>query len=211
MAGTLIRGGIVLTAEEGRAPIDDGWVLVDGDTIAAVGEGEPPPADEVIDASGCLVTPGFVNAHTHLCMIYGRTLGSDRDLLSWLAGYQVPLMYTLEPHDYELSMELGAIENLKAGNTTVCEVFFSPHYGQEVDLLAAHALDRSGVRSVLFRCSNDESFFDGFVEDRSDIVRRTDRLAGAWGGDGRTRVGAGPLVPWGSTEASFREDRKSVV
>jgi 5-methylthioadenosine/S-adenosylhomocysteine deaminase len=159
----------------------------------------------VVDAAGCLVTPGFVNAHTHLCMIYGRTLGTDRDLLSWLSGYQVPLMRALQPQDYALSMELGAIENLKAGNTTVCEVFFSPHYEHEVDQIAALALDRSGVRSVLFRCSNDESFFDGFIERRSDIAARTERLADAWSGNTRTRIGAGPLVPWGSTEAAFRD------
>lgn len=206
MPSTLIRGGIVLTAEEGRAPLYDGWVMVEGNIIAAVGEGgQTPSADEVIDASGSLITPGFVNAHTHLCMIYGRTLGSDRDLLSWLSEYQVPLMRALEPRDYELSMELGAIENLKAGNTTVCEVFFSPHYEQDVDQVAALALDRSGVRSVLFRCSNDESFFDGFVERRSDIVERCERLIDAWSGHDRTRVGAGPLVPWGSSEASFRD------
>lgn len=206
MPSTLLRGGIVLTAEEGRQPLEDAWVLVEGNTIVAVGEGEPAPvADEVIDASSSLITPGFVNAHTHLCMIYGRTLGADRGLLSWLSEYQVPLMRALEPRDYELSMELGAIENLKAGNTTVCEVFFSPHYEQEVDQIAASALDRSGVRSVLFRCSNDESFFEGFVERRSDIVRRTERLIDAWSGHDRTRVGAGPLVPWGSSEASFRD------
>ena len=167
-------------------------MLVEGNTIAAVGQREQAPvADEVIDASGSLITPGFVNAHTHLCVIYGRTLGSDRDLLSWLSQYQVPLMRALEPRDYELSMELGAIENLKAGNTTVCEVFFSPHYEQHVDQVAALALNRSGIRSVLFRCSNDESFFDGFVERRSDIVQRCERLIDAWSGNDRTRVGAG--------------------
>jgi 5-methylthioadenosine/S-adenosylhomocysteine deaminase len=205
MPATLLHGGTVLTAEEGRPPMEDAWVLVQGDTITAVGQGSAPEADEVVDTSGSLVTPGFVNAHTHLCMIYGRSLGADRDLLSWLAEYQVPLMRALEPRDYELSMELGAIENLKAGSTTVCEVFFSPHYDQEVDQTAALALDRSGVRSVLFRCSNDESFFEGFVERRSDIATRSERLVDAWSGHERTRIGAGPLVPWGSSEAAFRD------
>lgn len=206
MPTLLVRGGTVLTAEQGRPPLESGWILIDGNTIVGVGEGEPDgPADQVIDATGMLVTPGFVNAHTHLCMIYGRTLGADRDLLSWLSDWQVPLMRALKPRDYALSMELGAVENLKAGNTTICEVFFSPHYEREVDQLAAKALDRSGLRSVLFRCSNDVTFFDGFVESRSDVVTRTEKLIEAWPSDGRTRVGAGPLVPWGSSEASFRD------
>ena len=44
------------------------WVELCGETIAAVGQGTPAPAegDRVIDAGGRLVTPGLVDAHTHL-------------------------------------------------------------------------------------------------------------------------------------------------
>ena len=44
------------------------WVELHGETIAAVGQGTPAPAegDRVIDAGGRLVTPGLVDAHTHL-------------------------------------------------------------------------------------------------------------------------------------------------
>jgi 5-methylthioadenosine/S-adenosylhomocysteine deaminase len=138
-------------------------------------------------------------------MIYGRNLGTDRSLLHWLSEAQVPLMGAFEPEDYEISMQLGAIENLRAGNTTICEVFFSPHYDQEVDVLAARALDGSGIRSVLFRCANDESFFEGFVEGREEIVERSERLIGEFAGAARTAIGIGPLVPWGSSAESFRD------
>lgn len=207
MARTLIRGGTLLTADEARPVIDDGYVLIEGEAIIDVGSGAGPSdgADEVLDASGMLVTPGFVNAHTHLCMIFGRNLGTDRSLLHWLSEAQVPLMGAFEPEDYETSMQLGAIENLRAGNTTICEVFFSPHYDQEVDVLAARALDGSGIRTVFFRCANDESFFEGFVERRADIVERSERLIGEFQGAERTQIGVGPLVPWGSSAGSFRD------
>lgn len=152
-----------------------------------------------------LVTPGFINAHTHLCMILGRTLGCDRSLLHWLSDAQVPLMKTFEPEDYIVSMQLGAVENLKAGNTTVCEVFFTPHYADEVDHLAAGALHESGIRSVLFRCTNDEMFFEGFAETRQEIVERGTRLIDRWSKSPRTRIGLGPLVPWASSLDSFRD------
>ena len=44
----------------------DAWVLCEDGNIAAVGEGEAPAADRVLDAQGKLVTPGLVDAHTHL-------------------------------------------------------------------------------------------------------------------------------------------------
>ena len=54
------------------------WVELCGETIAAVGQGTPAPAegDRVIDAGGRLVTPGLVDAHTHL--IFGGILSAVR-------------------------------------------------------------------------------------------------------------------------------------
>jgi 5-methylthioadenosine/S-adenosylhomocysteine deaminase len=138
-------------------------------------------------------------------MIFGRNLGTDRSLLHWLSEAQVPLMSAFEPEDYAVSMQLGAIENLLAGNTTICEVFFSPHYEQEVDRISTKALDTSGIRTVFFRCANDESFFEGFVETRKQIVERSERLIADWSGSPRTRVGVGPLIPWGSSPDAFRD------
>ena len=45
--------------------VDGSWVLLDGPAIAAVGTGEPPPADEVVDVAGSWVVPGFVDLHAH--------------------------------------------------------------------------------------------------------------------------------------------------
>ena len=62
--GTSARRG----GEQGQIHIlKDAWILVDGDRIARVGSGKPPlhPASR-INAGGCLVTPGLVDAHTHL-------------------------------------------------------------------------------------------------------------------------------------------------
>jgi 5-methylthioadenosine/S-adenosylhomocysteine deaminase len=207
MSRILIRDGLLLTGVEERPVVARGYVLVEGDTIVAVEEGDPPAleVDETLDASDSLVVPGFVNTHTHLCMILGRNLGTDASLLHWLSAAQVPLMQTFEPEDYEVSMQLGAIENLKAGNTTVCEVFFSPHYEQEVDRLAARTLDASGIRSLFVRTSNDETFFEGFTETRAETMERAQRLIADWQESTRTHVGVGPLVPWASSGDAFRD------
>ena len=54
-------------AEQGSVRfLKNAWVLCEGGRIAAVGDGEAPKTDRVLDAQGKLVTPGLVDAHTHL-------------------------------------------------------------------------------------------------------------------------------------------------
>ncbi|MGD9764626.1 MAG: amidohydrolase family protein [Candidatus Binatia bacterium] len=202
MAQLSIEGGTVLTGDAAQPLLDPGHVITDGDRIAAVGRGSAPslPGVERIDARDKLVIPGFVNAHTHLCMTLGRSLGTDRTLLQWLSQAQLPFMAQMLPEDYALAATLGAVENLRAGNTTVCEVFFSTRYGEGADALAANAIAEAGIRGVFFRCSNDEEFAPGFVESTAEIASRTRKLVDAWSGHERLRIGIGPLVPWTATE-----------
>lgn len=61
----LIQGGWVKPIE--GEDIENGQVLVDGGKIVAVGRNlEVPEGTEIYDAAGCLVTPGFVEAHCHI-------------------------------------------------------------------------------------------------------------------------------------------------
>ncbi len=55
----------------GSSPVD---IQIEETRIAAVSDTEivPRPEDDVIDGSGKLVAPGFVNAHTHLAMVLFR-------------------------------------------------------------------------------------------------------------------------------------------
>jgi len=57
----VIRGDIVLTDRV----LEDGYVAIRGETIAAIGEGVSPPAKEVLDHSGAYVLPGLVDGHMH--------------------------------------------------------------------------------------------------------------------------------------------------
>ena len=80
MGRRLLTGGIVWagTACTPRA----GWVLVEGDRIAAIGtddgsRAEPPSADERLDVHGGHVLPGFVDVHLHLSQAAFFPLGVD--------------------------------------------------------------------------------------------------------------------------------------
>ena len=61
----LIQGGLIKTMTSGDIP--NGQVLIDGGKIVAVGQNlDVPAGTEIIDAAGCIVTPGFVDAHCHI-------------------------------------------------------------------------------------------------------------------------------------------------
>ena len=63
-----IRGGTVYTMA--GPPIPNGTVLIAEGKIVSVGGAELPVPDgtEIIDAAGCWVTPGFIDAHSHLAL-----------------------------------------------------------------------------------------------------------------------------------------------
>lgn len=78
MAKTLYRNGSVYSAADPFATS----MLVDGDTVAWIGGEEAADrhaegADGVIDLSGALVTPAFVESHTHLAALGRALAGAD--------------------------------------------------------------------------------------------------------------------------------------
>lgn len=123
----LIAGGDVVTMNPSRDVLVGGCVAVEGERIASVGRtGELRsryPTAEVLDASGCVVTPGLVNAHQHhtgdpLCRscIPDRITSHDA-----VFGWAVPLHMAHTPDDEELSAVLTAVECVRSGITTVVE------------------------------------------------------------------------------------------
>ena len=73
MMGLLIQNGTVVTAEKTFAAD----VLVEGDTIRDVRASIDPAGHTTVDASGLLVLPGGIDAHTHLDMPFGGTTSAD--------------------------------------------------------------------------------------------------------------------------------------
>jgi N-acetylglucosamine-6-phosphate deacetylase len=76
---TLIYNGTLLTPAE---EIADGWLLVEGDKIAAVGRGAAPAADRRVDAAGRFLAPGFIDLHAQGFQGYDLWDASDDDFLS---------------------------------------------------------------------------------------------------------------------------------
>ncbi|MCH2558349.1 MAG: amidohydrolase family protein [Alcanivorax sp.] len=212
MTTTLFSGGHVLTQDAGGREFRDGCVLVRDDRIAFVGAAADRPAepvDRVIDVTGKLVMPGLINGHSHLCMVFGRTLGPEKRLLEWL-DVQMPLMAAFDQEAMYVAQMLGCLENLKNGNTTVVENLFSTHpEGYPPEDAAFQAMRDAGIRGTVARAFEGRHFHPDFMETLDQQARRVTDLAHRWQGaeDDRLRLAIGPLLPWCMTEEMYRETR----
>jgi 5-methylthioadenosine/S-adenosylhomocysteine deaminase len=131
--------------------IRGGDMLVAQDTIVAVGKGLRRPQAVLLDATGKIVLPGFVDAHDHLWQSVIRGCGTDKDLLGWLKECVFPL-YGAEITEEEAyaAVKLSTLGLIATGVTTVldsCHSFNSAFANGNIK-----ALRDSGLRFVLAYC-----------------------------------------------------------
>ena len=145
----LISGGIVVTMDRERRIFRRGAILIEGDTIEAVGKSEDLEAryrdSERFDATNKLVLPGFIDTHVHLSEHIVRSLIPD-DTPDWMSRWLMPIYASLSPEDEYTSAMLAFMEMAKTGTTTFCEA------GTCINPEAAlQALQKIGLRGILGR------------------------------------------------------------
>ena len=95
-------------------------LLIEGDKIGLIAQAlKPEKAERVIDATGMVVVPGFVNTHHHLYQTLTRNIPAVQDapLFEWLLkSYEIWRQLTLE--GVELSTRTAILEMMKSGVTT---------------------------------------------------------------------------------------------
>jgi 5-methylthioadenosine/S-adenosylhomocysteine deaminase len=188
VARVLIRNGIVLPMVGGATVLDPGSVLLDGDTIVAVGPVDAIDADpradgdgvEVVDATGHAIIPGLHNCHMHSGLLRGTA--ESLSLWDWLRTYVDPAHRALTPEIARVASLQCYAEGLLAGTTSVMDMW------RFMDGSAAVA-DRLGIRATLVPYVADEAGYDYFesIDSNRALLEAvgTDRAAGrvrAWVG-----------------------------
>ena len=111
---------LLVTMDAERREIRGGWVAIDGGMVSAVGEpGGEPPAERMIDAAGCLVTPGLINTHHHLYQNLTRAFAPalNGGLFEWLRTLY-PVWSRLDEEAAYVSAWIGLGELALGGCTT---------------------------------------------------------------------------------------------
>lgn len=131
-----------------RRELPGGWVAIRDGLVEAVGDGEPPDCEERIDASGCVVCPGLVNAHQHLWYTLFRGLGEGLTLERWLERLLFPLGALVGEADLVLATRLACLEMLATGTTCAFEHSVTRTRPETARAVAAAARE-SGFRLVV--------------------------------------------------------------
>jgi len=175
----LIRGGTVVPmTEPGRFFTGD--VLVQGNRIAAVGPSVPcPPGAKLLDASGMLVLPGFVQTHVHLVQALARHRAEGLALLDWLAQRIWPYEAALSAGEVAAAAALGIVELLTGGTTAALDMGTVRHHQAVFEAAAA-----LGIRLVSGKCHMDrgERVPAGLLEDTEASLAAAEALGAKWHG-----------------------------
>lgn len=148
MTATLLRGAAaILTMDDTRRELAGEDILISGGVIAAIGPALPAPdGAEVVDVSGCLVTPGLVNTHHHLYQSLTRAVpgGQDALLFGWLRTLY-PIWQRFTPDHMHVSAQVGLAELALSGCTLSSDhLYLYPNGSRLEDTI--HAAAEIGLR-----------------------------------------------------------------
>lgn len=142
MPDILIRNAAaVVTMNSAREEIAGGDVLIRGGVIAAVGSNLAAPGAEIVEAKGCVVTPGLVNTHHHLYQSLTRAVpgGQDALLFGWLKTLY-PIWAGFGPEEMFVSTQVGLAELALSGCTLTSDhLYLFPNGARLDDTIAAAA------------------------------------------------------------------------
>lgn len=190
----VLEGAVAVLRDEGTVDTDPVCVSA-GRVVEA-----PDNAAETLDVSGCVVTPGLVNAHHHLLQTAFRTLPGTRGvpMREWLPRMaQAYAAVGVTPGTAEVAARAGLAESLLCGVTTVADHHLTWPAGLRVaDTVAiaqatAAAARDLGARLVFVRGSARDDP-EWAAESADAVAEALAPAAGGVSGDGMLQVAVGP-------------------
>jgi 5-methylthioadenosine/S-adenosylhomocysteine deaminase len=142
----LLRGGHVVTVDTDLGDVPQGDVLIEGNQIAQVAPGIEADA-EVIDASGKIVIPGFVDTHRHTWETAIRGCAPDATLDDYFVDVLDSFAPLYRPDDVYASNLAGALECINGGITTLVDWSHINNTPEHPDA-GIQGLRDAGIRAV---------------------------------------------------------------
>ncbi len=196
---TLIRGATVITMDrQGDLPHAD--ILVDGEKLEAIAPSLVVEECEVVDGTGCIATPGLINAHMHTWQTALRGIASTWTLLEYFAKMHAGLATVFEPGDLHIATRAGALNQLNCGTTTLVDWCHNNRTPEHNDA-AIDALLGSGIRACFLHGTPKPDPQPGELPfwERPHPRAEVERLMSRYGSQDLLNIGVAVLGPHYST------------
>ena len=215
----------LVTMNDRRAILDQGWVAAVGGMITAIGQGKPGeviagiPRGEftILDARDCVVLPGLINTHHHLFQTRTRAWRDavDSELFAWLTTLY-PVWAELKDDQFARGALVGCLELLRSGCTLTTDHHYlfpckaSPHL---IDI-TVEAAGKAGIRFHPTRGSMSRSVKDGglppdsVVQDPDTILADSERVIGKYhdpAPGAMVRIALAPCSPFSVSPELMRD------
>ncbi len=215
MTDTLIRKAeVVVTMDDDRREIAGGDVLIRDGVIAVVGQDLVAPGARIVEAHGCVVTPGLVNTHHHLYQTLTRAVpgGQDALLFGWLETLY-PIWARFGPDEIFVSAQVGLAELALSGcSLTSDHLYLFPNGSRLED-----TIDAAGTVGLRFHPTRGAMSIgqsagglppDSLVEAEAAILRDMIRVVDAHhdaAPGSMLRVGLAPCSPFSVSRELMRD------
>lgn len=210
---------VLVTMDSKRRELRRAWIAIEDGVVRETGEGPAPEtwttkANDIIDAAGCVVTPGLVNTHHHLFQTLTRAVPAalSAPLFGWLKSLY-PIWSRYGPEEVFVSAQLGLAELALSGCTMSSDhLYLYPNGVRLEDTIEAAATLGIRLHATRGAMSVGESAGglppDALVEREADILEDCVRVIDAFH-DPRegalVRVAIAPCSPFSVSRDLMRE------
>lgn len=215
MSSLLIKNAdYLVTIDKKRRILRNASIFCQGPEIIEVNS-KRKTADKVIDASGKIILPGFVNTHLHIPQVFHRHCPAqqNREIEKW-----IQITTSINREIDETAAYYGALvcfaELIFSGVTTSSDYFYPFPKGRKGLIEATvRAAKDIGIRFTSIRGSMSLSKKDGtlydedIVESSKEIIEKSEEFIRRFHDNSKfsmIRVGLGPCLPWASTPEDYR-------
>jgi 5-methylthioadenosine/S-adenosylhomocysteine deaminase len=180
----LIKDGTLVTMDR-KGSVVLGDLLIEGGRIASIGDKIDAHADEMIDATGCAVLPGFVQTHIHLCQTLFRGAADDLSLIDWLKKRIWPMEAAHTAASIRASAQLSIAELVKGG-TTCALTMETVRHTEEV----LRVVEETGFRATVGKCMMDkgDDLPSELREEMRESIAESEALFQKWNGKAEGRI-----------------------
>ena len=199
----LIKNGAVITMDPENRVLENCDVAINNGEIIEIGQNLAYEAEETLDAKNCVVTPGFINGHSHVYQSTIEGIGYDMHFDPWNWRFLFPVVSKIQPNHAKAGAALAALELIKNGVTTISDHWYL-HTDMDNVQRVTETFDEAGVRCQMVFGLLDQTFageqidseYMTMIQHEDLLLSEARRFHKEWHNTRRTTVALGP----GSTE-----------